>query len=149
MSTAARQKGVLGAVIDGGCRDLAEHRTMVFPVSPPRLPLDDNKDADADLEVWARHHSTLGQGTFVRPSQLDIPLRIPANQIPDGVRWPDTTVNPGDILVCDIDGCVVIPQSRVGEVIQLAEKGVEIDQKIAKALGEGMGVAEAMKKYRT
>lgn len=27
-------KGVKGVVIDGGCRDLAEHREMGFPVCP-------------------------------------------------------------------------------------------------------------------
>lgn len=32
MSTAAKKKGILGAVIDGACRDLAEHRALGFPV---------------------------------------------------------------------------------------------------------------------
>ena len=34
MSTAAKMKGILGVVIDGACRDLAEHHALDFPVSP-------------------------------------------------------------------------------------------------------------------
>lgn len=33
MSTAAKAKGIKGVVIKGGCRDLAEHRELGFPVS--------------------------------------------------------------------------------------------------------------------
>lgn len=33
MSTAAKAKGLKGVVIRGGCRDLAEHRELRFPVS--------------------------------------------------------------------------------------------------------------------
>jgi regulator of RNase E activity RraA len=32
MSTAARAKGILGVVVDGGIRDIKEHRDMEFPV---------------------------------------------------------------------------------------------------------------------
>lgn len=52
-------------------------------------------------------------------------------------------------MVCDIDGCVVIPLDVVEQVADMAQKGKEIDERIAQALREGMGVAEAMKKYRT
>lgn len=33
MSTAAKAKGIKGVIIKGGCRDLAEHRELGFPVS--------------------------------------------------------------------------------------------------------------------
>ncbi|KAI9639645.1 ribonuclease E inhibitor RraA/Dimethylmenaquinone methyltransferase [Dioszegia hungarica] len=130
MSIGAKTRGVQGVVIDGGCRDLAEHREIGFP-------------------VFARHHSTLGQGTFVRPAELNVPLSIPAEQSLGGVAWPDTKVNPGDIIVCDVDGCVVIPADKVREVAEMAQRGKEIDERIGKAIAEGMGVAEAMKKFRT
>jgi regulator of RNase E activity RraA len=75
-----------------------------------------------------------------------VPLHIPAE---NSTTWPDTVVKPGDIMVCDIDGCVVIPSDYAGQVAAIAEKGKEVDERIAKALREGMGVAEAMKKYRS
>lgn len=100
MSIGAKTRGVQGVVIDGGCRDLAEHREIGFPVRPPVWTYVATR---ADREVFARHHSTLGQGTFVRPAELNVPLSIPAEQSLGGVAWPDTKVNPGDIIVCDVD----------------------------------------------
>jgi len=33
MSTAAKAKGIPAAIIDGGCRDISEHRVLGYPVS--------------------------------------------------------------------------------------------------------------------
>jgi regulator of RNase E activity RraA len=33
MSTAAHAKGIQAAIIDGGCRDISEHRELGYPVS--------------------------------------------------------------------------------------------------------------------
>jgi regulator of RNase E activity RraA len=55
---------------------------------------------------------------------------------------------PGDILVADIDGVIVIPRVKVGEVIELAEKGKGVDERIAKDLRAGRGVAESFAKWR-
>jgi regulator of RNase E activity RraA len=63
--------------------------------------------------------------------------------------WPDIVVRPGDILVCDIDGCVAIPAGIADKVAEMAARGQEVDQRIAQALREGMGVADAVKKYRS
>lgn len=35
MSAGAKSRGVQGVIIDGRVRDLAEHRSMGFPVSDP------------------------------------------------------------------------------------------------------------------
>jgi regulator of RNase E activity RraA len=55
---------------------------------------------------------------------------------------------PGDILVADIDGAVVVPKGKVGDVIELAEKGKGVDERIAKDLKAGRGVAESFAKWR-
>lgn len=34
MSTAAKKSGIKAVLIDGACRDLAEHRALDFPVRP-------------------------------------------------------------------------------------------------------------------
>jgi regulator of RNase E activity RraA len=39
MSTAAQTKGIQAAIIDGGCRDISEHRELAYPVSPGRIPI--------------------------------------------------------------------------------------------------------------
>ncbi|WWC61799.1 uncharacterized protein I303_104384 [Kwoniella dejecticola CBS 10117] len=142
MSTAAKAKGIKGAVILGGCRDLVEHRQLGFP-------------------VFAQFHSTIGQKTFLRPSEYDIPLKIPIlaqptlaprlgdvghDQEDQGER--QTVVEPWDVLVGDIDGVVIIPFERLREVIKLAKEGKAVDENIRKELELGRGVKETMKKWR-
>jgi regulator of RNase E activity RraA len=55
---------------------------------------------------------------------------------------------PGDILVADLDGVVVIPKGKIEEVVRLAERGKEIDERIAKDLKAGSCVGEAMARWR-
>lgn len=129
MSTSAHTKGVAGAVLDGGCRDLAEHRALGFP-------------------VFARHHSTLGPGTFTRVRALNTVLTIvpaPPNAEPP---FPPATVRPGDIVVADLDGVVVVPPEMVEEVIQRAGPAREADEKVRADLLLGKGVSESMLKHR-
>ncbi|OCF74729.1 hypothetical protein I204_05111 [Kwoniella mangroviensis CBS 8886] len=134
MSTAAKAKGIKGVVVLGGCRDLKEHREIGFP-------------------VFAQFHSTLGQKTFLRPSEYNIKLEVglkapPHIQIPHSVHIRKTRVDPGDILVGDIDGVVVIPFHRLEEVIRVVQKGREVDENVKKDLEVGKGVKESMKKWR-
>jgi regulator of RNase E activity RraA len=57
-------------------------------------------------------------------------------------------VQPGDIIVADLDGIVAIPQDLVEQVIINCEKYVAIDDQCMKALKEGHGVKETFAKYR-
>ncbi|KAL7421697.1 hypothetical protein Q5752_003467 [Cryptotrichosporon argae] len=129
MSTAARAKGIAGAVIDGGCRDLREHRALGFP-------------------VFARHRTTLGPSTFTRVLALNVPLTVrpvgPASDPP----FPDTVVEPGDYIVADIDGVVVVPQGMEDEVASSAERAAAVDEKVRSDLEAGGGVTEIMLKWR-
>ncbi|WVW83820.1 hypothetical protein I302_105841 [Kwoniella bestiolae CBS 10118] len=138
MSTAARAKGIRGVVVLGGCRDLKEHREIGFP-------------------VFAQFHSTIGQKTFLRPSEyntkMEIPI-LPPYHIPAPASQEDekecykTVIEPGDILVGDVDGVVIIPFDLVEEVILVAQKGKEVDENVKKDLEDGKGVKESMKKWR-
>ncbi|RCH83853.1 hypothetical protein CU098_003373, partial [Rhizopus stolonifer] len=121
MSARAKAKGVQGVVIDGRVRDLNEHRQMGFP-------------------VFARSHSILPQNAFVRPSEIQVPITLS--------RESPVKVQPGDIIVADLDGVVCIPQDLVDKVIENCEKYVAIDDQCMKALKNGHGVQETFRKYR-
>ena len=87
--------GHAGAVLDGAVRDLTEIRR------------------DYDFPVYARAVSpgtTLGR------------YRTVASQVP--VCVAGIMVHPGDIIVGDIDGVVVVPQAKAAEVLAMA---LEID----------------------
>ncbi|MES1163070.1 MAG: RraA family protein [Rhizobacter sp.] len=97
MTAGAVANGHVGAVLDGGVRDLTEIRR------------------DYDFPVYAREVSpgtTLGRYKTV------------AAQVP--VRVGGVVVHPGDIIVADVDGVVVVPHERAAEVLAMSQ---EIDSR--------------------
>jgi regulator of RNase E activity RraA len=92
MGTAMAARGYAGAIIDGGVRDVAYLRKIGFPVF----------------------------ATGIVPSTSVHHYRFDGSQIP--VVCNGVTVNPGDIVVADSDGVVVVPRGRASEVLALAEQ---------------------------
>ncbi|KAI0744205.1 RraA-like protein [Daedaleopsis nitida] len=128
MTAGAQSRGALGVVISGRCRDLAEHRDAAFP-------------------VFARGHSTLGQSPFTRPSEVNVPVLIPAPDVSEE-EFPGVRVEPGDWVVADEDGVVCVPAGRAEEVIGLAAKGRDIDERCMADIKAGKGVQETFKAHR-
>lgn len=130
MTAAAQARHVLGVVISGRCRDLAEHRAAGFP-------------------VFARGHSTLGQSSFVRPSAVNVPLVVQHQDSPEGPdAFPVVTVEPGDWIVADEDGVVSVPQSIVDKVIEKAKIARDIDARVLEDINAGKGVQVSFKLHR-
>lgn len=143
MSARAQAKGCQGVVIDGNVRDLNEHRQMKFPVSTMYFFLKKRHPVvtlDMMKKVFARSHSILPQNAFVRPSEVQVPITLS--------RESPVVVQPGDIIVADLDGIVAIPRDLVEQVIMNCEKYVAIDDQCMEALKEGHGVKETFAKYR-
>ena len=130
MTAGAQARDVLGVVISGRCRDLAEHRAAAFP-------------------VFARGHSTLGQSPFVRPSAVNVPLVIRPQDNADGPdTFPAVTVEPGDWIVADEDGVVCVPKDVVDKVVEVAMIGREIDARVLEDITAGKGVQASFKLHR-
>jgi regulator of RNase E activity RraA len=60
----------------------------------------------------------------------------------------DAIINPGDILIADINGVVCIPQSLAEKALDLIQSQVDADEKVAADIKKGRSVAEAMKEHR-
>ena len=93
MTAGAVANGHAGAVLDGGVRDLVEIRR------------------DYGFPVYARDVSpgtTLGR------------FKTVASQVP--VRVGGVVVHPGDIVVGDVDGVVVVPRAKAAEVLAMAQE---------------------------
>jgi 4-hydroxy-4-methyl-2-oxoglutarate aldolase len=91
MATAALERGMAGMVLDGAIRDMWDIRRM-------------------GLTVYARSKSprtTVGHYATV------------AKNVP--VECAGVMVRPGDIIVADEDGVVVVPQERAAEVLKEAQ----------------------------
>ena len=86
----ARDKGIVGLVIDGGCRDIAEIRKERFPV----------------FCKGVGRTETVGRQEL-RPEDVNIPVTV------GGVL-----IEPGDFVMGDDDGVVVIPRN-IADVVSL------------------------------
>ncbi|ESK96645.1 hypothetical protein Moror_6865 [Moniliophthora roreri MCA 2997] len=131
MTAGALARDALGVVISGRCRDLAEHRAANFP-------------------VFARGHSTVGQSPFTRPSAVNVPLEINPHTSSEVISspFPSVSVKPGDWIVGDEDGVVCVPKELESQVVELAAKLVEIDDKCLEDIRAGKGVQASFRLHR-
>jgi 4-hydroxy-4-methyl-2-oxoglutarate aldolase len=117
LSTAARRSGCVGAIIDGAVRDVAKMTQMGFPVFARGTCAYDSKDRNRVIDV-------------------DVPVEI------DGVVF-----SPGDLVIADADGVVVVPQAVEAEVLRAAWNKVHAENEVRTAIVGGMTATDAFKKY--
>jgi 4-hydroxy-4-methyl-2-oxoglutarate aldolase len=117
LSTAARRSGCVGAIVDGAVRDVAKMTKMGFPIWARGTCLYDSKDRNRVIDI-------------------DVPVEI------DGVR-----IAPGDLVVADIDGVVVVPREVEADVIRRAWEKVNAENTVRDAIASGMSATAAFKKY--
>ena len=114
LSTAAKTRGVAGVIIDGASRDVDEAKGLGLPLF-----------ARAAVPLTAR-------GRIVEESANE-PIEI------GGI-----SLAPGDYLIADNSGVVVVPQDRVAEVVPEAENIVAREQAMAADVMAGKSVVEVM-----
>lgn len=117
LSTAARRSGCVGAIVDGAVRDRAKMTQMGFPIWARATCLYDSKDRNRVIDI-------------------DVPVEI------DGVSF-----SPGDLVVADIDGVVVVPRAVEEQVIRHAWNKVNDENIVRQAIADGMTATAAFKKY--
>jgi 4-hydroxy-4-methyl-2-oxoglutarate aldolase len=110
---AARQRGAVGSVVDGAFRDIPEHIELGYP-------------------VFARKRVVLGSKGYANPVRTQEP-----------VLMSGLSVHPGDLIVGDASGVVVVPAARAAEVIAIATREAAIESRIVAAVAAGVDFAEA------
>ena len=113
MTVIATRRGIAGTVIDGVCRDVPKIRDLGYPMFSRGCYMMTGKDR---VEVDA----------------IEAPVSIAGRQ-----------VRPGDILLGDDTGVVVIPASRAEEILSIATDIEQVEQQIMTLVGSGLTLREA------
>lgn len=113
LTLVASRRGIAGTVIDGVCRDSARSRELGYPV--------------------------FSRGRFMRTGKDRVQMV--------GVNVPVTVgqvrVRPGDVVVGDGDGVVVVPAEREQEVLAAALEIEAREEQIRRQVTDGVPLLEA------
>ncbi|KAK0632605.1 ribonuclease E inhibitor RraA/Dimethylmenaquinone methyltransferase [Immersiella caudata] len=123
MTTRAKASGAVGSVIDGRFRDLQEQREQNYP-------------------IFARDVGTAPPAELLKVAAVNVPVRLQTDE-------QDMTIRPGDYIIGDINGVVVLPKELAEAAIPLMAKQVAADSQMAVEIAKGMTFAEASKKFRS
>jgi regulator of RNase E activity RraA len=118
VSVGTAMRSIRGVVADGACRDVGRARELGFPVF-----------ARAQVPVTAR--GRLQQKSAGAP-----------------VRLGQVTVNPGDVVMADEGGVVVIPRERAAVVLDAARGVRAREEQIENEVGAGVPLPQAMRDAR-
>lgn len=114
----AHRMGIAGTVIDGNCRDIHRCVEIGYPVFSRGWSMRTGKDR-------------------VQMEEINVPVSI-----------GDARIEPGDILLGDGDGVLVIPKDVEDRVIELAEAIDAAEEEIMDAIIGGMRLDEARTKFK-
>ena len=117
--TSLAARGVAGCVLDGGCRDVSFIVELGFP-------------------VFCAH---------VTPEDSTGRWELEATQEP--VSIGDVLVEPGDWVVGDEDGVIVVPSAIAESVLAEAETKAATESEIRVAVRDGMTPLEAYERFGT
>ena len=118
LSTASRARGAAGCVTDGIVRDIRAIRALRFPVFHGGIAPLDSK----------------GRG---KVAEIDTPIRCAG-----------VAVAPGDLVVGDADGVIVVPQAVEDEALRRAFAKVTGENNTRDELAAGAKLADVFAKYR-
>jgi 4-hydroxy-4-methyl-2-oxoglutarate aldolase len=117
LSNGAIQRGVAGAVVDGGIRDTAAIKELGFPIF--------------------HRYRTARDGTG-RWNVVDLQIPIVCGGV---------LVHPGDFIVGDADGVIVVPKDLAQTVLLEAEQTLELENEIRGRIRAGEKVGDLYRTY--
>jgi regulator of RNase E activity RraA len=118
VSVGAAVRSVRGVITDGACRDVGQARELGFPVF-----------ARAQVPVTARGR--------LRQKSAGEPVLVGA-----------VTVRPGDVVMADEGGVVVVPRERAAEVLDAAQRLAAREAAIEAEVRAGVPLPQAMRDAR-
>jgi 3-hexulose-6-phosphate synthase/6-phospho-3-hexuloisomerase len=121
MSGLCKMKGVVGAVVDGAIRDTDETRDLNFYIfSKAIVPRSTHTPFSGRMD----------------PIEINVPIQCAG-----------ILVNPGDLVLADEIGVVVIPQENAAEVLEKARTQAENEEKTRARIREGKTVDQILAEF--
>lgn len=118
MTAGAVVRKLSGAILDAGVRDVTEIKR------------------DFSFQVFSR---SVSLGTTVGRYKTEA-MNVP-------IKCGDITVCPGDLIVADADGVVVVPKNSIKEVLSLAEEIEKREAEQTKYIRETKSLIKGIEKY--
>jgi len=121
MAGLCKQKGVVGAVIDGACRDIDEVKYHQFPLfSRAIVPRSTHTPYSKRME----------------PIEINVPIEC------GGI-----IVHPGDLVVADEVGVVVVPLGEAAQVAERARDLFEKEELTRRRIAEGKTLEQILEEF--
>jgi 4-hydroxy-4-methyl-2-oxoglutarate aldolase len=117
-----KMHGCVGALIDGGIRDINWIAKQKFP-------------------VYARYRTPVQSIGRWKVTAWQVPVDLP------GATTPRVTVSPGDLVFADVDGAIVVPAAICERVLAQAERLTATEIDIRTDLDAGATLEDVLKKY--
>lgn len=111
------RKGIPGCVIDGATRDVPFLIRMKMP-------------------VYARYTTPRDVVGYWLVHEMEVPVKI-----------GPVTIHPGDYILADHDGVIVLPKARAEEIVTAGETAMKTENRIRTAILSGMDPQQAYLKY--
>ena len=92
-------------------------------------------------QVFARGVGTTAATAVCRPSEINVPVKFKSEH-------QEVWIKPGDYLVADLDGVVLLPSEVAAQVLDLVPGIFEANRECAKAIKDGATVQAAFKQFR-
>jgi regulator of RNase E activity RraA len=117
-----KERGCIGALMDGGIRDVRWIGDLGFP-------------------VYARYRTPVQSISRWKVDVWQKPVFLP------GATGGKVEVAPGDFILADEDGAIVIPALIAKRVLAEAERLTQKEVQIRAALANGLSLAQALERF--
>jgi regulator of RNase E activity RraA len=121
MGGLAKNRGIRGMIVDGAGRDIDELEDIGWP-------------------IWTRAVTARGTHTMFSGRKEELSINVP-------IACGGVPVSPGDFIVADTIGVVVVPLAKAEEVVELAREQAEREQKTREWVAKGKTVEDLLKEF--
>ncbi len=117
-----KRRGCAGALVDGGIRDIEWIKRRRFP-------------------VYARYRTPVQSIGRWKVTAWQVPVDMP------GATARRVSVRPGDFVLADTDGVIVVPARAAAAVLAEAERLTATEIRIRRDLGRGASLEHVLRRY--